>query len=341
MAEKTEWGLADGQQCFLITLKNSGGMTATLTNYGAAVVGLTALDRNGNFADVILGYDGLDGYINGTAFHGAVVGRFANRLGGAKFGLHGKTYDLFKNDGDNCLHGGRASYGKRVWETLEVADNSVLFGYISPDGEEGFPATVRITVEYALTEDNSLFINYRAKSDGDTILNLTNHSYFNLAPESGDILGTELQIFSGKYTPFTAGLIPTGEIADVKGTPLDFTLSKQIGADIDAIGGYDHNYILGEPGVMRKCAKAYHENSGRVMTVFTDCPAMQFYTGNHLSEIGKGGAAYGRYAGFCLETQFTPNTPNLPAEMGLPSCTLKKGEDYNFTTEYEFSVKDR
>jgi len=338
---KTKWGVTDGKECFLVTLKNGSGMTALFTNYGAAVVKLFAPDKNGGFADVVLGYDDLSGYVNGGSCQGAVIGRFANRIGGGKFTLGGKTYELFRNNGTNCLHGGKIGFHKRVFELLEVTESSALFGYISPDGEENFPAEVRITVEYTLTENNSLLIKYAAKSDGDTVLSLTNHAYFNLGGyNSGSILDTELQIFAERYTPFTDALIPTGEIAGVKGTPLDFASPKLIGQDIDKIGGYDHNYILGEPGVVRKCAKAYHEDSGRVMTVYTDSPAMQFYTADNLSETGKGGLTYGKRTAFCLETQFTPNTPNLPESPDFPSCILKKDGEYNFTTEYAFSVKE-
>jgi len=340
MGTKTEWGFAGGKQCCLISLRNGKGMTAKFTNFGAAAVNLFTPDKNGGFADILLGYDDLVGYVNGSSGQGAVIGRFANRIGGAEFTLGGKTYELFKNDGDNCLHGGKVGFGKRVWEVLEVSESSVLFGYVSPDGEENFPSSVRVTVEYTLTESSSLLIKYAAKSDGDTILSLTNHAYFNLGGyASGSVLDTEMQIFASSYTPFADGLIPTGEIAEVGGTPLDFTLPKAIGADIDKVdlGFYDHNYILGEPGVSRTCAKAFHKPSGRVMTVFTDSPAMQFYTAGNLSETGKGGLFYGKAAGFCLETQFTPNTPNLPE---FPSCVLKKGEEYNFTTEYAFSVKE-
>ncbi|MDR0197524.1 MAG: galactose mutarotase [Oscillospiraceae bacterium] len=341
MVDKREWGFADGYKCFLITLKNKNGMTASLTNYGAAVVRLDVPDREGVFSDVVLGYDDLDGYINGGSCQGAVTGRFANRIGGGEFTLNGKTYTLCRNDGSNCLHGGSVNFGKRVWDVRGVCDGespSALFRYVSPDGEENFPARVENTARYTVTAHGSLKIEYCAVSDGDTILSLTNHTYFNLGGfNSGSVLDTELQLFAESYTPFNAELIPTGEKALVKGTAFDFTSPKPIGEDVKSgkISGYDNNFILGEPGVTRKAAVARHKGSGRMMTVYTDMPAIQLYTAGNLSEEGKGGAEYGNFAGFCLETQFTPNTPNLP---DFPSCTLRKGEEYRFMTEYAFSA---
>ncbi|MDR0222704.1 MAG: galactose mutarotase [Oscillospiraceae bacterium] len=342
MNVKTEWGFADGYKCYLIALRNKNGMEVLFTNYGAAVVGLNVPDKNGEFSDVVLGYDCLYGYVDGVSCQGAVMGRFANRIAGGRFALNGKTYELYKNDGDNCLHGGQTNFGKRVWGVRGISDGEnpgVTFRYVSPDGEENFPAEAEITARYTVTARNSLKIEYSAVSDGDTVLNLTNHAYFNLGGvNSGDdILDTELQLFASSYTPFSEANVPTGETAPVKGTAFDFTAPKLIGADIISgkIGGYDHNYILGEPGVTRKIAVAYHEKSGRKMTVYTDMPAVQFYTALHLDEKGKGGARFGKFAGFSLETQFTPNTPNLP---DFPSCVLKKGEEFRSVTEYVFSA---
>jgi aldose 1-epimerase len=246
-----------------------------------------------------------------------------------------------KNNGDNCLHGGSVSYGKRVWSVYGISDGdcpSAAFLYVSPDGEENFPGEVRIIVRYMLTDNNSLALQYSAISDADTVVNLTNHAYFNLGGhDSGDILDTKLQIFAENYTPFDDAQIPTGEISPVKNTALDFTAPKFIGGDVNSgkTDGYDNNFILGEPGVMRKAAVAYNINTGIEMTTYTDMPAMQLYTANHLGEPGKGGFYYGKFGGFCLETQFTPNTPNLPA---FPQCVIKKGEEFRFTTEYAFSV---
>ncbi|MCL2634288.1 MAG: galactose mutarotase [Oscillospiraceae bacterium] len=316
----------------IIKLTNKN-MSATLTNYGATVMNLFVPDKNNNLVDVILGYDDVDGYINGGSCQGAVMGRFANRIGGAKFTLNGTTYNLFKNDGDNCLHGGSVSFGKRIWEISSVSEDSVTFRYVSPDGEESFPGEVVVTVCYTLTE-NSLLIEYFATSDGDTVLNLTNHAYFNLGGyNKGDILGTELQIFAENYTPFDKFNIPVGEVAPVKGTVFDFIEPKLIGADNT---DYDHNYVLGAFGVMRKAAIAYDRNTSIEMTTFTDMPAMQFYTALHLDEIGKNGVRHSKYGGFCLETQFSPDTPNQP---DFEQCILKKGEQFKSTTEYAFSVR--
>ena len=340
MIKKIEWGFADGYKAYLITLKNKNGMSVSLTNYGASIVDLCVPDKNNGFTDVMLGYDSIEGYIAGKSSQGAVIGRYANRIGGAKFTLNGKEYNLYKNNGDNCLHGGRVGYGRRVWNAgIADGDNPcAAFSYVSPDGEDNFPAEVRIIVRYTLTANNSLKLEYSAVSDGDTVINLTNHAYFNLGGyNSGDILNTQVQIFAVGYTPFNDAQIPTGEIVPVEGTEFDFTVPKFVGDDINSgkISGYDHNFILGEPGVMRKAAVASDIKTGIEMTTYTDMPAMQLYTANHLDEKGKSDYHFGKFGGLCLETQFTPNTPNLP---DLPQCILKKGEEYKFTTEYAFSV---
>ncbi|MCL2159302.1 MAG: galactose mutarotase [Oscillospiraceae bacterium] len=344
MITKTEWGFADGYKVYLVTLKNKNGASVSLTNYGAAITSLCVPDKNGGFTDVMLGYDDLEGYINGSSGQGASIGRYANRIGGAKFSLCGTEYNLYKNDGENCLHGGKVGYAKRVWELCSSSDSdspSAAFSYVSPDGEGNFPAKVKIIIRYTLTQANSLKIEYWAVPDGDTVINLTNHSYFNLGGyASGDVLTTELKIFADSYTPVDDALIPTGEIAPVSGTPLDFTKAKLIGDDIGkllgTIGGYDHNFVLGEPGIWRKAAIAYNKSTGIEMTTYTDMPAMQLYTAIHLNEPGKAGSFMHKFCGFCLETQFTPNTPNLP---NFPQCTFKKGEEFKFATEYAFGVR--
>jgi len=341
MVQKTEWGFADGYKVYLITLKNKNGMSVSLTNYGGSIVNLCVPNKNGGFTDVMLGYDDLEGYINGKSGQGALIGRYGNRISGAKFTLNGKEYNLYKNDGENCLHGGKVGYAKRVWNVYGISDGdnpSVVFSYTSPDGEGNFPAEVKINVRYILTANNSLKLEYSAVPDGETVINLTNHAYFNLGGyDSGDILDTYMKIFADKYTPVDENLIPTGEAAPVKDTPFDFTLPKLIGEDIKSgkIDGYDHNFILGEPGVMRKAASAANIDTGIKMRTYTDMPAMQFYIALHMNETGKGGVYRGKFSGFCLETQFTPNTPNLP---NFPQCTYKKGEEFKFTTEYAFSV---
>lgn len=343
MVQKKEWGFADGYKTWLITLKNKNGMSVSLTNYGASIVDLCVPDKAGGFTDVMLGYDDLEGYINGKSSQGASIGRYANRIGGAKFTLAQKQYDLYKNDGDNCLHGGKAGYAKRVWNVYGISGGDspgTAFSYVSPDGEGNFPAEVKIIIRYTLTAQNSLKIEYSAVPDGDTVINLTNHAYFNLdGYGSGDILDTQLQLFVKGYTPVDGALIPTGKIAPVEGTPLDFTAPKPIGDDIgqlSEIGGYDHNFILGEPGVRRKAAVACGKKSKIEMTTYTDMPAIQLYTGIHLDESGKNGSRLEKFGGFCLETQFSPNTPNMP---DFPQCTFAKGEEFKFATEYAFAVK--
>ncbi|MBE6888804.1 MAG: galactose mutarotase [Ruminococcaceae bacterium] len=341
----TEFGYFRGYKCHLITLTNKNGMTARITNFGGAVVGLDVPDKDGNMADVVLGYDTLQGYIDGNSSHGALVGRYANRIGGAKFTVDGVEYKLTPNDNKvNHLHGGAFGYNKRVWTVesmLDGAEPCVVLGYVSPDGEENYPGTVKIAVKYTVTENNGLEIEYIAKSDKDTVINLTNHSYFNLkGAGNGDIKDHIVQINSDKYTPVDELLIPTGKLAYVTGTAFDFTAAKRVGEDMDngrLPNGYDHNFVLGEPGVMRTAAEVYEPTTGRVMTVKTDKPAIQFYIGIGLDgEAGKNGASYNKYAGLCLESQYSPDSPNQPQ---FPSCVLKAGDTYHFTTTYEFSVR--
>lgn len=343
--EKTEWGYFRGYKCWLLTLKNKNGMTLKLTNFGGAVVSIMAADKNGNYADVVLGYDTLQGYIDGDSCHGALVGRYANRIGKGKITVDGTEYQLSTNDNKvNHLHGGFFGYNKRVWTVEDICDAdepSVTFGYISPDGEENFPGTLKIEVKYTLTNANGVSIEYTAVSDKATVVNLTNHSYFNLkGAGSGDIKNHIVQINSESYTPVDKLLIPTGEIAAVAGTPFDFRAAKRVGEDMDngrLPAGYDHNFVLGEAGVMRTAAEVYEPESGRVMTVKTDKPAIQFYIGIGLNgETGHAGKTYPAYSGLCLESQYCPDTPNRP---NFGSCTYNAGEKYHFTTVYEFSVK--
>ncbi len=343
--KKEEFGFFRGYKCYLITLTNKNGMTARITNFGGAIVGLDVPDKDGKLADVVLGYDTLEGYAEGNSSHGALVGRYANRIGGAMFTLNGKEYNLTPNDNKvNHLHGGAFGYNKRVWTVDAVADGdepSVTLGYISPDGEENYPGTLNIKVKYTVTASNGLEIDYTATSDADTVINLTNHAYFNLkGAGNGDIKDHIVQINSDKYTPVDELLIPTGKIAYVHDTAFDFTAPKAVGTDMDngkLPNGYDHNFVLGDAGVMRTAAEVYEPASGRVMTVKTDKPAIQFYIGIGLDgENGKNGTNYNKYAGLCLESQFTPNSPNLT---NFPSCVYKAGETYHFTTTYEFSVR--
>ncbi|MBD5116046.1 MAG: galactose mutarotase [Ruminococcaceae bacterium] len=343
MIKQEHIGFHNGYKLWKITLANSKGTEVVLTNYSGAIMSIKTADKNGNIGDVVLGYDDIQGYINGESSQGALVGRFANRIGGGRFTLNGKEYPLFKNDGDNTLHGGSVGYNKRVWELIATeydengGENHVLFGYTSPDGEENFPGTVAVTVDYCLDEKNALTLTYDAVSSEDTILNLTNHVYFNLSGE-GDIMDTEMQIFADKYTPVDDALIPTGEIADVKGTVFDFTSLRPIRSkDID---GYDHNFIIRKQkdADLPTAAFAKDPKSGRTLTCKTDMPAMQLYTANGLEdEIGKGGKVMNKQTGFCLETQFCPDSPNKPQ---FPSCVLKKDAEYHHVTVYEFGCDE-
>lgn len=342
---KSEFGFFRGYKCWLVTLTNSRGAVARLTNFGGAVVGLEVPDRNGVNADVVLGYDTLQEYVDGNSSHGALVGRYANRIGGAKINVSGREYRLSANDNKvNHLHGGFFGFNKRVW-TVDAMDGgdepSVTFGYVSPDGEENYPGTLKISVKYTLTNSNALVIDYTAVSDADTVINLTNHSYFNLkGAGNGDIKDHVVQINASQYTPVDELLIPTGKLAFVTGTAFDFKTPKPVRQDMDngkLPNGYDHNFILGDPGVMRTAAEVCEPETGRVMTVKTDKPAIQFYIGIGLDgENGKNGKKYNKYAGLCLESQFSPDTPNKPQ---FPTCVYKAGQTYRFTTVYEFSVR--
>lgn len=337
-SEIKEYGFYQGYKCYLVTLKNAK-IKASFHSLGACIQSICVPDKNGEKVDVVLGYDDLNGYAEGNSSHGATVGRFANRIGGAKFTLNGKEYNLYKNDGENTLHGGSISFNKRVWTVDEVTDNSVTFGYTSPDGEENFPGTLVCKVQFTLL-DNGVQIHYTAKSDKDTVVNFTNHSYFNLKGEgSGDVLDHIVEINAQKYTPVDSGLIPTGELADVSGTAFDFRQPKKVREDMDngkLPNGYDHNFFLGESKEMRVAAQAYEQTRGILLTMKTNKPAMQFYIGIGLNEDGKGGKHYPKYGGLCFESQFCPDTPNKP---NFPSCVLKAGETYDYTTVYEFDAK--
>ena len=343
MTEIKEFGFFRGYKCYLITLSNDNGFKASFTNFGAAMQSLFVPDKKGKSADVVLGYDTLEEYAEGNSSFGATVGRFANRIGGAKFTLNGVEYKLYANDHGNTLHGGQYSWNKRVWTLKDVDDGltpSVTFGYISPDGEENFPGTVEVSVTYTLLK-NGVEICYNAKSDKDTVINFTNHSYFNLSGEGvGDVKKHIVRINAEKYTPVDETLIPTGRFAYVTGTPFDFKAPKAVGTDMDngkLPNGYDHNFLLGENMEMRDVAEVFEKKSGRVMKVATDMPAMQFYIGIGLdNEKGKKGHSYAKYGGLCLETQFCPDSPNKPR---FPSCLLRAGEEFTSVTSYKFSTK--
>jgi aldose 1-epimerase len=343
--EKKEFGtMPDGQKVNLYILTNPNGMKAEITNYGAILVSLSVPDKNGEFADITLGYDHLDGYLKETPYFGATVGRYANRIKDGKFTLNGVEYSLAQNDNNNHLHGGIKGFDKRVWDAspFEKQDSAgIKFSYLSPDGEEGYPGNLSCTVTYTLTKNNELKIDYEAQTDKATPVNLTHHSYFNLQGQgTGDILDHILYINADQYTPNDEELIPTGGIASVKDTPLDFTSPTAIGERINQVpGGYDHNFILnGEQGSLRLAAKVSEPDKGRVMEIHTTEPAIQFYTGNFLdgSLTGKSGKIYEKHFGFCLEPQHFPDSPNHPS---FPSTILEPGEKYTKTTLFRFIKK--
>lgn len=341
--EWKEFGYHMGYRCCLVTLKNKSGYTASFTNYGAAVQSLFVPDNNGNFEDVVLGYDTLEEYVKGDSCFGASIGRVANRIGGAAFTLSGKEYRLFDNNNGNTLHGGEFGYHRRVWSIGQTCDGEepfVTFKYVSPDGEEHFPGTLSLTVKYTLLS-SGLRIEYGAVTDADTPVNFTNHSYFNLKGNgNGMVLDHIVRINALQYTPVDAKLIPTGELAETAGTPFDFTEPKRIGEDMDngrLPNGYDHNFVLGSTMEQRTAAVVKEPESGRVMTVTTDMPAMQMYIAIGLNnEPGKGGKVYEKYGGLCLETQFSPDTPNKPQ---FPDCILRAGDSFSSVTEYTFETE--
>ena len=338
---------ADGKPVKVFMLTN-GSATIKVMTYGAIVTEIKVPDRNGRVDDVVLGFDNLEGYLAGHPYFGATVGRVANRIARGEFTLGGKTYTLAKNNGPNTLHGGLKAFDKVVWDAEEVASAlgpSVRFSYVSPDGEEGFPGTLTTTVTYTVTAENALKIDYTATTNQATPVNLTNHTYFNLAgPESGDILGHEVMIAADSYTPGDETLIPTGELAPVKGTPLDFTTPAAIGTRIRQIKadpvGYDHNYVLRSGGGDRPelAARVHDPKTGRTMEVFTTEPGIQFYTGNFLDGTikGKEGVVYKQHQAFCLETQHFPDAVHHP---GFPSIILEPGKTYRQTTIYQFSAQ--
>ena len=343
------FGTADGQAIELYTLENKNGMEVTITNYGGIVQSIKVPDRAGKIADVALGFDTLDGYLKDNPYFGAIVGRYGNRIAKGRFTLNGVEYKLAQNNGENALHGGLKGFNKQVWKARETSVGDapgVELTYLSRDGEEGYPGNLSVTVTYSLTGDNELKIDYRATTDKDTVVNLTNHSYFNLAGQGeGDILGHELTIDADRFTPVDAGLIPTGELKSVEGTPFDFRKPTAIGARINQgdeqlkLGkGYDHDFVLIHPqGSFGVAARVREPKSGRVMEVSTTEPGVQFYTGNFLDGTirGKGGKVYQQRYGFCLETQHFPDSPNHP---DFPSTVLKPGETYRTSTIYKFST---
>ena len=335
-----------GETVELYTLKNAKGVEADISTYGGVLVSLKVPDHAGALGDIVLGFDDFQGYLIPPPYFGAIVGRYGNRIAHARFTLDGVEYALGKNDGDNSLHGGKRGFDKVLWTAKNVTGQSLELAYLSKDGEEGYPGNLSVTVTYTLTDNNELKIDYSATTDKDTVLNLTNHSYFNLAGQGeGDILGHELILNADRYTPVDKGLIPTGELRSVAGTPFDFrqphAIGERIGSSDEQIalgGGYDHNFILNRTGDgLSLAARVTEAKSGRALEVFTTEPAIQFYTGNFLDGTirGKGGKVYGRRSAFCLETQHYPDSPNQPS---FPSTVLKPGAVYRTTTVYRFST---
>ena len=341
----------DGTPVAIYTLRNNKGMEARIMTYGGIIVSLKVPDKNGKLGDVVLGYDDLDGYLKATPYFGALIGRYGNRIGGAKFTLEGKTYTLATNNGPNSLHGGLKGFDKVVWTAVKAdvgpKGPRLELNYLSQDGEEGFPGNLKVTAVYTLTDNNELRLDFTATTDKPTVCNLTHHSYFNLAGQgNGDILGHEVYINSDKTTPVDKELITTGKFASVDGTPFDFRKPTTIGARINDPDtqlqygpGYDHNWVINKPmGKLGLLARVYEPTSGRVMEVFSTEPGLQFYTGNSLdgSITGKGGKVYQRRTAFCMEPQHYPDSPNKPM---FPTTELKPGQAFQNTIIYRFYVK--
>ena len=339
---KEDFGKIDDKEVYLFTMTNNNGMSVKITNYGGIVTSILCPDREGNMADVVLGFDDLQPYLDGHPYFGSIVGRYGNRIAKGKFSIDGEEYTLATNNGPNHLHGGIKGFDKVVWEAKEksLPDTcSLRLRYTSPDGEEGYPGNLRVMVMYSLTNDNELIIYYKATTDKTTPINLTHHSYFNLGGTQENALDHMLTIAAEKYVAVDENLIPTGELADLDNTVMDFRTPHSIGERIaDVEGGYDHTYVLFNKGNLLKVADAYEANSGRLMEVFTSEPGIQFYSGNFLdgSLTGKNGIVYNQHHGFCLETQHFPDSPN---QADFPSTILKPGEVYTHTSIYKFSTK--
>lgn len=335
----------DGSKPYLYKMKNDAGMEVQVSDFGATLVNVTVLDQDKNPVEVVLGYDDAAGYENGTAAIGAIVGRNANRIGGACVTINGIDYKLAENDGKNNLHSGPDVYQKRMWRVVENGDDHVTFLLHSPDGDQGYPGALVMKVTYSLDEENTLMIHYEAEPDQDTIINMTNHSYFNLnGHKSGDVLNHTLWLNADAFTPADAASIPTGEIRSVEGTPMDFrtdkTIGKDIGVDYEPLvfgKGYDHNWVLKNEGEFDKVAEVAGDESGIHMSVLTDLPGVQIYTANFLDGVkGRDGAVYEMRDAICLETQYYPDAIH---HENFPGPICKKGEKYDTRTAYRFRVK--
>ncbi len=347
---KEEFGTTpDGQMAQLFTLTNANGMVANITNYGGIITKLTAPDKNGEWADVVLGFDSLASYVKGSPFFGALVGRYGNRIAKGKFSIEGKEYTLPINNGPNALHGGIKGFDKVLWDVVEINQDSIVgieLKYTSKDGEEGFPGNLDVTVVYTLLNDNSLKIQYTATTDKTTIVNLTNHSYFNLSGLKSNILNHEVMINADSIVAVNGSLIPTGKLLSVEGTPFDFRKPTPVKNGIDLTedeqikngGGFDHCWVIRRASKdLIQIATVKDPESGRFMEVLSTEPGVQFYTGNFLDGSLQGkGATFGKRFGLCLETQHFPDSPNQPQ---FPSTELKPGETYSTTTQYKFSAQ--
>jgi aldose 1-epimerase len=348
VVKREAFGTVAGRPVEQLTLTNKNGVEIRAITYGGIITSIKTPDRAGAMGDIVLGFDSIDGYLGGHPYFGAIIGRYGNRIAKGRFTIDTQEYTLATNNGPNHLHGGIKGFDKQIWsaEILPpmAGQSSVVFAYTSADGEEGYPGKLIVEVTYTLNDSNELTVDYLARTDKATHVNLTQHSYFNLAG-GGDILGHELTIGADRYTPVDATLIPTGEIAPVEGTPFDFRQSTAIGARIDAphpqikVGpGYDHNWVLNRTGDgLKHAARVIEPRSGRTLDVSTTEPGMQFYAGNFLDGklIGKGGQSYGRRSGFCLETQHFPDAPNQP---GFPTTLVKPGQEYKSRTVFTFGA---
>lgn len=340
---KESWGKAGEQEVFLYTLKNKNAVTVKITNFGGIVTEIHTKDKNDSLANIVLGFDSIGSYIGTHPSFGILVGRYANRIAGAKFKLDGKEYQLNPNNGKNTLHGGLVGFDKKIWDATEIAGTdsvALQLTYTSPDMEEGFPGTLKSVVIYVLNDNNELKIYYSAETDKPTVVNLTNHSYFNLNGGKESILNHSLVLYADSITPVNDELIPTGKIEAVAGTAFDFTTPHAIGERIDQVtGGYDHNFILSKPkGTYGKVAEVTDTTSGRVLEMYSTEPGVQLYTGNFLDGTisGHNNTIYNKHWGFCLEAQHYPDSPNRP---NFPSVVLRPGEKYYQLTTYKFGVK--
>ena len=339
---QADWGEADGKKVYLYTLTNKNGAQVKISNYGGTVTSWVTPDKSGNKSNIVLGFDSLSGYLAKPPYFGATIGRYGNRIGKGKFKIDTATYTLATNNDKNHLHGGNKGFDKVVWDATPAADSSasLTLNYLSKDGEEGYPGNLKVTVTYTLTDEDELLIDYSAETDKTTPVNLTNHSYFNLTGDpSKTILDHTLQVNADKYTPVDKGLIPTGELKDVKGTPFDFLQPHKIGERIANVdGGYDHNFVLTRKGNDLELVATLSDSvSGRKLEVYTQEPGLQFYSGNFLDGTIKtsDGKAIQKHAALCLETQHFPDSPNKPA---FPSTLLKPGEKYHTVTKYKVIV---